>query len=73
MKSNSAAFSLGLCSFLVPVSADMVSGQEPLRAAIDPLKFKAACPDYKTYSMRQQYVRALFLSSVANTKQSPIQ
>jgi hypothetical protein len=28
--------------------------QEPLRAAIDPLKYKAACPDYKNYAMRPQ-------------------
>lgn len=29
--------------------------QEPLRAAIDPNKYRAACPDYKSYSMRSQY------------------
>ena len=29
--------------------------QEPLKAPIDPLKYKAACPDYKNYAMRQQY------------------
>lgn len=28
--------------------------QEPLNANIDPLKYKAACPDYKNYAMRQQ-------------------
>lgn len=30
--------------------------QEPLRAAIDPNKYRAACPDYKQYAMRPQYV-----------------
>ncbi|KAF2873434.1 hypothetical protein BDV95DRAFT_592803 [Massariosphaeria phaeospora] len=32
---------------------DAVGGiQEPLRAPIDPTKYKAACPDYKSYAMR---------------------
>ena len=29
--------------------------QEPLHA-VDPNKYRAACPDYKQYSMRPQYV-----------------
>ena len=32
--------------------------QEPLRNAVDPNKYRAACPDYKQYSMRPQYVSA---------------
>jgi hypothetical protein len=49
--------SLGLlCAGFSCVSAayDPVGGiQEPM---IDPIKYKAACPDYKNYAMRQQYV-----------------
>ncbi len=32
--------------------------QEPLQHPIDPNKYRAACPDYKTYAMRPQYVIA---------------
>jgi hypothetical protein len=58
---KTAAYSLGLCALLSSVSASEYAGaeQEPLRAPIDPVKYKAACPDYKSYSMRQQYVNAL--------------
>jgi hypothetical protein len=41
----------------VTSGAKNVEGQEPIGAAIDPLKYKAACPDYKNYAMRKQYVR----------------
>lgn len=34
--------------------AKNVGEQEPIGAAIDPLKYKAACPDYKNYAMRKQ-------------------
>jgi hypothetical protein len=56
-----AALSLGFCTLLSSVSASEYAGaeQEPLRAPIDPVKYKAACPDYKSYSMRQQYVTEL--------------
>jgi hypothetical protein len=38
------------------IAYDPVAGyQEPLGASIDPTKYKAACPDYKNYAMRQQY------------------
>jgi hypothetical protein len=48
----------GASLLFIPVSAGFGhSGeQEPMRAPIDPLKYKAACPDYKNYAMRQQYV-----------------
>jgi len=61
MKTIGASLSLGLCALFVSVSASEYAGadQEPLRTPIDPLKFRAACPDYKSYSMRQQYVDAL--------------
>jgi hypothetical protein len=36
--------------------------QEPLGADIDPTKYKAACPDYKNYAMRQQYVNTSIYS-----------
>jgi hypothetical protein len=38
-----------------PVAAYHAGQQEPI--AIDPLKYKAACPDYKNYAMRPQYVQ----------------
>jgi hypothetical protein len=58
MKANSTSLSLGLCSLFLSASAtEYVGGnQEPLRAPIDPTKYRAACPDYKSYAMRQQYV-----------------
>lgn len=43
--------SLWLLSAGAGVGADV---QEPLKAPIDPLRYKAACPDYKNYAMRQQ-------------------
>ncbi|KNG48940.1 glycoside hydrolase family 125 protein [Stemphylium lycopersici] len=54
MKSPLVALSLGTLLNLQPVSAGLNNAgeQEPLRAAIDPLKYRAACPDYKNYAMR---------------------
>jgi hypothetical protein len=46
-----STWSLWLLSAGTTVGADI---QEPLKAPIDPLKYKAACPDYKNYAMRQQ-------------------
>ncbi|KAH8728751.1 hypothetical protein GQ44DRAFT_675301 [Phaeosphaeriaceae sp. PMI808] len=39
---------------LTSVSADFYNAaeQEPMKPAIDPLKYKAACPDYKSYATR---------------------
>jgi len=53
--------SVGIYSLLVlAVHAGYSAGvQEPLRAALDPLKYKAACPDYKSYAMGQQSVNAI--------------
>lgn len=58
MRAPTSSFVTGASLFLTWVSAgvDNVGDQEPIRAAIDPLKFKAACPDYKNYAMRPQYV-----------------
>ncbi len=59
MKSSLASLSLGALFTLSSVSAGLnnVQEQEPLRPPIDPLKYRAACPDYKNYAMRPQYVR----------------
>lgn len=46
-----STWSLWLLSASTSVGAEV---QEPLKAPIDPLKYKAACPDYKNYAMRQQ-------------------
>lgn len=56
LKPSSAILSLGALLFqnLGSVNANADGVQEPLRDAIDPLKYKAACPDYKHYAMRQQ-------------------
>jgi hypothetical protein len=57
MKSSVSSLSLGaLLSTSVFARVDSDSTQEPIKAAIDPLKYKAACPDYKNYATRQQYV-----------------
>jgi hypothetical protein len=58
MRSTVFSFVAGASLFLTSVSAgvDNAGDQEPMRAAIDPLKYKAACPDYKNYAMRAQYV-----------------
>jgi hypothetical protein len=58
MKSALSSLALGALLSLSPVSAraDPDNMQEPMKAAIDPLKYKAACPDYKNYVTRQQYV-----------------
>ncbi|KAF1955735.1 hypothetical protein CC80DRAFT_473554 [Byssothecium circinans] len=53
MKSGRAALPLGIYALLVSVSANVGAGQDPLRVGIDPLKYKAACPDYKSYAMHQ--------------------
>lgn len=57
MKSHLAALSLGSFLTLQPVSAGFnnIHDQEPLRADIDPLKYRAACPDYANYAKRPQY------------------
>ena len=59
MKSPLVALSLGTLLNLQSASAGLNNAgeQEPLRAAIDPLKYRAACPDYKNYAMRPQYVK----------------
>ncbi|KAF1838055.1 hypothetical protein BDW02DRAFT_565319 [Decorospora gaudefroyi] len=55
MKSNLAPLSLAALLGLPSVSAGLnnVVDQEPLRPPIDPTKYRAACPDYKNYAMRQ--------------------
>ncbi|ORY19025.1 hypothetical protein BCR34DRAFT_260384 [Clohesyomyces aquaticus] len=49
-----AALGLGclfaLCSAVASADTPL---QEPLRAPLDPTKYKAACPDYKHYAMHQ--------------------
>ncbi|EFQ86932.1 hypothetical protein CFE70_008131 [Pyrenophora teres f. teres 0-1] len=54
MRSSLASLSLGTLFTLSYVSAGLnnFGEQEPLKAGIDPLKYKAACPDYKNYAMR---------------------
>jgi hypothetical protein len=55
MKSQLLSAGVLLSSSIVAASYD--DGiQEPLRNIIDPNKYRAACPDYKQYSMRPQYV-----------------
>ena len=57
MKNHRAAPSWGICSlYILSAGVGLCAGaQEPLlKAPIDPLKYKAACPDYKSYAMRQQ-------------------
>jgi hypothetical protein len=59
MKSTSQAFVRRSAIFtliaLVSAAYDPAAGfQEPLGAAIDPTRYKAACPDYKNYAMRAQ-------------------
>mgnify|MGYP003624088806 CR=1 FL=1 len=58
MMTKPSSFVPGVLLFLSHVSAGVhnAGDQEPLRPVIDPLKYKAACPDYKNYAMRQQYV-----------------
>ncbi|KAF2690425.1 glycoside hydrolase family 125 protein [Lentithecium fluviatile CBS 122367] len=54
MKANRASFPLGLCSLFLSASAnEYVGGNREPQAPIDPTKYKAACPDYKSYAMRQ--------------------
>lgn len=55
MKSLLLPLSLGavLRSGLATASYQDID-QEPLHDAIDPNKYRAACPDYKQYSMRPQ-------------------
>ena len=57
MKPATASFSFGALLSLASVCA--AEGQEPLGQHIDPTKYRAACPDYKNYAMRQQYVHSL--------------
>lgn len=48
-----------VAAWLLPSSlvAGLNAGeQDPLNANIDPNKYKAACPDYKSYATRPQYV-----------------
>jgi hypothetical protein len=55
MKSHLFTLSVGavLSSHLVAAAYD--DGiQEPFQGNIDPNKYRAACPDYKQYSMRAQ-------------------
>jgi hypothetical protein len=42
----------------VSAGLNNVKEQEPLRPPIDPLKYRAACPDYKNYAMRPQYANS---------------
>lgn len=62
MKSPLASLSLGALFTLPSAFAGLnnVGEQEPLRPPIDPLKYKAACPDYKNYAMRPQYVNPIY-------------
>ncbi|KAF2248677.1 glycoside hydrolase family 125 protein [Trematosphaeria pertusa] len=57
MKSRMMSSSLGLFPLLLSCASASVPGaggiQEPLRGPIDPTKYKAACPDYRSYAMRQ--------------------
>ncbi|PVI03563.1 glycoside hydrolase family 125 protein [Periconia macrospinosa] len=56
MKATNAAVSSGVCLLALSTFAtanNVGGGQEPLNPAIDPLKFRAACPDYKNYAMHQ--------------------
>jgi hypothetical protein len=53
MKSQRNRQSLGIWSLCL-LSGVGAQFQEPFKAPIDPLKYKAACPDYKNYAMRQQ-------------------
>ena len=57
MKQSLASLSLGALLTVSSVSAGLnnVKEQEPMRPPIDPLKYRAACPDYKNYAMRPQY------------------
>jgi hypothetical protein len=59
MRSTFSSLAVGASLLLTCVSAGVnnAAEQEPMRAAIDPLKYKAACPDYKNYATRQQYVK----------------
>jgi hypothetical protein len=62
MKATGASLPLGLCALFQSAYASQYAAgadQEALGLPIDPIKFKAACPDYKSYSMRQQYVNLL--------------
>jgi hypothetical protein len=54
MKSQLLPLSLGALLSVSSVSAGIDDAmQEPLRA-IDPNKYRGACPDYKSYAMRPQ-------------------
>ncbi|OAL04161.1 hypothetical protein IQ06DRAFT_215680 [Phaeosphaeriaceae sp. SRC1lsM3a] len=55
MKSSlsSIVTSASLLFTSIVLGAKVVGEQEPIGAAIDPLKYKAACPDYKNYAMRK--------------------
>jgi hypothetical protein len=52
MKLQNTRQDLSIWSLCLLAASDHVSAQ--IQAPIDPLKFKAACPDYKNYAMRQQ-------------------
>jgi len=57
MRSSSAAVVASALLLSSPVAGFNNAGeQDPINPAIDPLKYKAACPDYKNYAMRPQYV-----------------
>ncbi|KAF1937706.1 hypothetical protein EJ02DRAFT_385138 [Clathrospora elynae] len=55
MRSSLGSLSLSalLTSTVVSAGLNSAEGQEPLRPPIDPIKYRAACPDYKNYAMRQ--------------------
>ena len=59
MKSYLAALSLGSLLPLQTVLANSKDAyhQEPLKVDIDPVKYRAACPDYTHYAKRPQYVK----------------
>ena len=55
MKSQLLSLSLGAILSTSLVAAAYDDGiQEPMQGYIDPNKYRAACPDYKQYSMRAQ-------------------
>jgi hypothetical protein len=65
MKTSLPSLSLGALLVLSSVSAgsNNVNEQEPLKPPIDPTKYRAACPDYKNYAMRPQYVGKIEICS----------
>lgn len=59
MKSPVASCALGALLCLTCVSAGPDPGVGEQKAHIDPIKYRAACPDYKNYVTRMQYASLL--------------